>query len=120
MPLYLYIFKLSGQFLKDIFFFPFWWYSFGLFYFSLKIRNFIIRRARSLAIWVWLKNIFTPMFGQYDWQGYLISFFIRLVQIIFRTVIMILWIILASVIFCVWLILPVLVVYQILYQLNVF
>lgn len=120
MPLYLYTLKLSGQILKDIFFFPLWWYSFGLFYFSLKIRDFIIYQARSLALLVWIKNIFTPMFGQHDWQGYLISFFIRLIQIIFRSFIMILWIALASIVFCIWLILPILVIYQILYQLNIF
>jgi len=27
---------------------------------------------------VWLKNLFAPMFGQTDWQGRLISFFMRL------------------------------------------
>ena len=42
--------------------------------------------ARTLAIRVWIRNIFVPMFGMYDWQSRLISFFMRVVQIIGRTI----------------------------------
>lgn len=119
MPLYLYSLKLLLQALKDIFFFPVWWYSFGLFEFLKKIKNFIVNKERSLALSVWAKNIFTPMFGQNDWQGYLISFFIRIIQIIFRTIIMMFWLVVAFIFICIWLALPVLVVYQILFQLGI-
>lgn len=119
MPFYLYSLKLFLQALKDIFFFPIWWYSFGLFEFLIKIKEFIVNKERSLALSVWAKNIFTPMFGQNDWQGYLISFFIRSAQVIFRTIVMIFWLIVAFIFLCVWLALPILVIYQILFQLNV-
>ena len=120
MPFYLYGLKLLGKSMKDIFFFPVWWYTSGLFQFLLKIKEFIVNRERGLALSVWIKNIFTPMFGQRDWQGMLISFFIRVVQIIFRGVIMIFWILLSVCLLCIWMILPILTVYEIFYQLGIF
>jgi len=39
-----------------------------------------------LAIGVWTKNIFVPMFGMHDWQSRIISFFMRVVQIIGRSI----------------------------------
>ena len=118
MPIYLYSLKLLLEAIKDILFFPVWWYSFGLFEFLLKIKEFIVNKARGLALLVWIKNIFTPMFGQNDWQGLLISFFIRLVQIIFRTIVMIFWLLVALILICIWLALPILIIYQILFQLG--
>ena len=118
MPFYLYGLKLLGKSMKDIFFFPVWWYTSGLFQFLLKIKEFIVNRERGLALSVWIKNIFTPMFGQNDWQGLLISFFIRLVQIIFRTIVMIFWLLVALILICIWLALPILIIYQILFQLG--
>jgi hypothetical protein len=104
--------------LIDIVFFPFWWYSLGLVKIVKKLINFIADKEKSLALSVWIKNIFTPMYGQRDIQGFLISFFIRLVQIIFRSLILIFWTIIALVIFWLWIIFPALVIYQIIRQLS--
>ena len=41
-----------------------------------------------LAIKVWIKNIFVPMFGMHDWQSRIISFFMRVVQIIGRAIVL--------------------------------
>lgn len=63
---------------------PRWWYGAGL---KQEFRNYLRRLEylnRRLAVMVWLKNIFRPMFGQKDWEGRLISFGIRLVQIVVR------------------------------------
>lgn len=79
---------------------------------------FVMDKQRSLALFVWIKNIFVPMYGQRDIQGFLISFFVRLVQIIFRSLILILWIIIALIAFWLWIIFPVLVVYMIVAQLK--
>lgn len=60
--------------------------------------------ARYFAIEVWIKNIFVPMFGQHDWQSRLISVFMRLVQIIGRSlalVVVTLGIVLVSVLYLV-------------------
>jgi hypothetical protein len=111
--------SLSGIFfsiLKDIFFFPFWWYSFGLVKIAKKLVDFLIDRQKSLALFVWVKNIFVPMYGQRDIQGFIISFFIRLVQIIFRGLSLAFWIILSLLVFWVWILFPVLVTYEIIWQ----
>jgi hypothetical protein len=113
---------LSGIFfeiLKDVVFFPFWWYSFGLIGTVKKLAAFIIDREKSLALFVWVKNIFTPMYGQRDWQGLLISFFIRLVQIVFRSLVLLFWLVIALVLFWLWIIFPAIVVYMIFWQITI-
>ena len=108
--------KLLGQTCKDILFFPIWWYSFGLLYLLLNLKNFLANREKSLSLLVWIKNIFTPMYGQNDWQGAIISFFIRFFQIIFRSIIFLFWFILVILVFLIWILLPILTVYEIIYQ----
>jgi hypothetical protein len=103
--------------LKDIIFFPFWWYSFGLVKTIKRLADFVAAKEKSLALLVWLKNIFVPMYGQRDWQGAIISFFVRLVQIIFRSVILIFWIVVALVAFWIWFLAPILIIYMIIFQL---
>jgi hypothetical protein len=103
---------------KDVVFFPFWWYSIGLFRTAKKLIAFIADKEKSLAIFIWLKNLFTPMYGQRDWQGKIISFFIRLVQIIFRSLILVFWIIIALVAFWAWIAFPILIVYMITLQFS--
>lgn len=72
---------------------------------------------RAIGLRTWVVNIFKPMFGDYSREGRLISFFMRLVQIIFRTVLALLWIVIVLILLVLWLVLPLLVVYQILRQL---
>lgn len=117
MSFTLYSFKLLLEAFKNILFFPIWWYSFGLIEILKKIRNFLSNREKGLALFVWIKNVFTPMYGQQDIQGRLISFFIRLVQIIFRGVAMIFWLVVAITGIAIWIILPFFILYQIVYQL---
>jgi hypothetical protein len=103
--------------LKDIVFFPFWWYSFGLIKILKKLAGFVADKEKSLALFIWIKNIFTPMYGQRDWQGKIISFFVRLAQIIFRAAILFFWIIIALIIFWIWFLAPIVVIYMIVWQL---
>jgi hypothetical protein len=111
-----YGFKLLAGMLKDIIFFPVWWYSFGFIEVLKKIKDFLADREKGLALFVWIKNIFTPMYGQYDIQGRLISFFVRVAQIIFRGVVMIFWLVVAFVTLLLWITSPFFVIYQIIYQ----
>ena len=99
--------------IKDIVYFPIWWYSFGAWEFIIGIKNFLIGQERSLAIRIWIKNIFVPMYAQRDWQGRLISFFVRLVQIILRSILLLLYFILSILAFLAWLGLPFYIIYQI-------
>lgn len=112
--------KILGEITRDIIFFPLWWYSRGLAQTVKSFLSFLDNRQRSLALLVWVKNIFTPMYGQTDWQGRLISVFIRIVQIIFRSIMMLFWVVLVVGALLVWLITPIFVGYQIIYQLNLF
>lgn len=102
----------------NVLYFPVWWYTKGLKKAALFCWRKIVRGEKVLGLKIWLTNLFKPMYGQQDWQGKLISFFMRLIQLVFRTIIMIIWIIIVFVLFIIWIILPVFVVYQI--WLNLF
>lgn len=112
----LYATKLALELLKDLFFFPLWWYSYGFFELVRKLVRFLGNKLKSLALIVWIKNIFVPMYGQYDFMGHVISFIVRFFQILIRSIIMTLWLCLAIAILLSWLLLPVLVIYEIIFQ----
>lgn len=80
----------AGRAARDIFFdivsFPFWWYSFGLSRTFSWAGEAFQSSVQMAGVGVWIRNIFVPMYGQYDWQSRLISVFMRVVQIIFRTI----------------------------------
>jgi len=109
--------KILTELVWDILYFPLWWYSRGLVKLFFSLGDFLANRQKSLALLVWVKNIFRPMYGQYDWQGMLISFLVRLVQIIIRSILMLFWLIVVGLIFIFWLVLPLLVIYEIIFQL---
>ena len=101
------------ELIGDLLYWPVWWYTKGF----LKVANYfwqsIVSQEKRLGLNIWITNIFKPMFAQYDWQGRIISFFIRLIQIIFRAVAMLVWLGIILVLFLVWLLLPIFLVYQI-------
>ena len=69
----------------DILMFPVWWYSQGLILMLRGAKETVIGYAKYFSIDVWMKNLFVPMFGQRDWQSRIISVFMRLFQIIARS-----------------------------------
>lgn len=109
--------KIIVEMITDIIYFPLWWYSRGLLNLILGLKNFLADKQKSLALLVWVRNIFKPMYAQYDWQGILISFLVRLVQIIFRSIFMLFLAILALAVVIFWVLLPILVIYEIIFQL---
>jgi hypothetical protein len=98
----------------DILYFPVWWYSEGLHKVIIFCLEQIKDTEKSLALRIWLKNLLVPMFGQYDWQGRLISFFMRIFQIIYRFFALLLWSVFVIIFFLIYLILPFFVLVQIL------
>jgi len=104
--------------LKDFIYFPYWWYREGLLELSKKIKKFLISRERSLAFFVWVKNIFVPMYDQKDFAGRMISFFIRLVQIIFRGSVMLFYLALTFFILLFYIFWPFFMVFGIFNQLT--
>ena len=92
--------------IREILYFPIWWYTKGL----AMAANFSWQRIKNmevrLGVKVWVVNIFKPMFGQHDIAGVLISFFMRIFQIIGRTLVLILWTVIMILVFFVWIVLP--------------
>lgn len=105
------------RFFANILFFPLWWYSKGFVRFVARIINFWKNKQRQLGVAVWLKNIFVPMYGQHDFAGRIISFFIRLVQIIGRSFVLLFFVIIGIGLILFWLALPVLLIAASAYQL---
>lgn len=104
----------------DVLYWPVWWYTTGLLdsFFTMldsaKVAN------DELGLTIWIKNIFVPMYGDYSREGRIISFFMRLVIIIGRSFLFIGWLVFSLICFIIWLILPLFIVYQILFNLNIF
>jgi len=94
----------------DIFYFPLWWYTSGVLHSFKWCWGFFLDGNQNLAPGLWLKNLFVPMYGQYDWQGRIISFLMRFIQFGFRSVALIFWFLVCVVLFIIWLLLPVVVV----------
>ena len=96
----------------DLLNFPIWWYSSGLKHRFLSLVKNIKEVERNLAILIWLKNILVPMYGYYDWISRIISFVMRLVMLIFKTIAFVFWLTLYLLVFLVYLILPIFVAYM--------
>jgi len=95
----------------DVIYFPLWWYTGGVKHAARWCFDLLKNGNRTLAPGLWLQNIFVPMFGQYDWQGKLVSFFMRTVQVVARSIALWFWLMACVVLFLMWLILPVVVLY---------
>jgi len=91
----------------DIFYFPLWWYTKGLTHAGGWCFDLLKFGNQRLAPGLWLANIFVPMFGQFDFQGRIISFLMRSTQIIFRTTTLTFWLIFCFILFAIWIALPI-------------
>ena len=106
--------------LAEILYFPIWWYSLGLIETIQKGWRFWLEREKSLGFRIWVKNIFVPMYGQNDWAGRLISFLVRIVQIIFRLLVLLFWLGIFMLTISVWLSFPILLFIALFFQLGSF
>lgn len=104
--------RMALDFVLDILYFPLWWYSSGAKRTLLGCFHQIQAINQNLAPGLWLRNIFVPMFGQYDWQGRIMSFFMRLVNVIARTIALGVSIIFVISFFFLWLAFPPFVIYM--------
>lgn len=105
-----------AQLIFDIVFAPIWWYTTGFVKFLRWAFVFEKDRFQKVGVYVWIRNIFVPMYGERSKSGRIISFFMRLVQIIFRLGFMALYTMMVLAMIVVYLALPVLVVYQLYLQ----
>ena len=87
-------------------YFPVWWYTRGMVRTGAYCLRTVRHTAQSFGLTVWLKNLFTPMYGQYDIQGRIISFFIRLVAIAYYAVFLLVESVIMTAVFLAWLAFP--------------
>lgn len=98
--------KIIFQILGEILYFPIWWYTVGLGRVVKNLWRFLLNQEASLGLSIWAKNIFVPMYGQYDLVSRLISLVMRLVQIIVRAVALIFWLLVVGAVGGLWLAVP--------------
>ncbi len=70
-----------------------------------------------LGLDIWIKNLFKPMYGQRDIAGKIISFFMRLFQIIFRSFAFLGFSLFYVLLFLIYLALPVFIIYSAFFHL---
>lgn len=109
--------KILARVIWDFLYFPIWWYSAGLLKTLRGVGHFYHHQEVSLGFTIWLKNLFVPMYGQHDFAGRLISFVIRLVQIIYRGTAMLFVLVLGLIFIAFYISLPFLIFFGILKQL---
>lgn len=107
-----------GATVADFLYTPVWWYSRGLLRQFQGVWGSLLARHEALALDVWIKNIGTPMYGQYDFAGRVISFVMRLAQIVGRLFVLVVWAALLLAWLMVWVLIPVGVVYLIVMQIK--
>ena len=99
------------RFILDILYFPLWWYTRG---FTRTIK-FALRSVadaeRQIALGIWLKAMFKPMFQDYTWEGRMVSFFMRIMLLIFKIVMFGAWVIGAILIIIAWTAIPIIAVW---------
>ncbi len=98
----------------NLLYWPAWWYSAGFIKTAKSIINSIKEYEYRLGLKIWLANLFKPMYGQADWQGRLISFFMRILVLIFRLFSLIIWSALMFALLALWLIFPPIAIYKII------
>ncbi|MEA2064932.1 MAG: hypothetical protein U9O66_01375 [Patescibacteria group bacterium] len=110
---------ISIDLIGDILLFPLWWYTKGL----KKTVAFCVEKAKNaenaLGLKIWLTSIFKPMYAQYDWQGKIISFFMRIFQIIIRSILFIISLVFIFILPIIWIIFPVFIIFQIVLIITV-
>ncbi|HNX10838.1 MAG TPA: hypothetical protein PKI61_01735 [bacterium] len=91
------------QLVRDIIYFPLWWYSFGFLRCAAAVGRFWARKESSLGLSIWLRNLFVPMYGQRDFLGRFVSFLMRSFQIVMRSILMLFYLILGLAALVFWL-----------------
>lgn len=73
-----------GDVVGSIVRFPFWWYTDGVMSVVRWLGRSLSYRWRGYAIGLWVRHLFVPMYGAYDWASRLISFVMRVMVIAIR------------------------------------
>jgi hypothetical protein len=109
--------RLVLEFILDIFYFPLWWYTNGIVYAVNGAQNALSTANTNLAPFMWLKNLFVPMFGQHDFQGRMVSVIMRFLNFIFRGIALFIWTLIVFVLLLAWVLVPLGVLYMLIVSL---
>lgn len=90
---------------------PIWWYTAGFAHILAWFRRSAVAYWQRLCVGLWARNLLVPMYSQYDWWGRIISFLIRLAQVIARSVWYGAYLLLLALVIMAWPIAPIAVVY---------
>lgn len=104
--------------LINVLYFPIWWYSFGL---KKRITEFgqgTINLFRNLALKLMITHLFKPMFGERSKSGRIISFFMRLILLVWRLFLFVLGTVSRFALLVIWIILPIIAMWQIIVLLK--
>jgi len=100
--------------------FPLWWYTRGL----NKAKRFcfgsIKDRWNDLAIGLWFKNLFVPMYGETAISGRLISLLARIAMLVGKGIAFIVWSLILLILLIIYIIALPFVVINILYHVGLF
>ncbi|MBI3963796.1 MAG: hypothetical protein HY341_02240 [Candidatus Kerfeldbacteria bacterium] len=96
---------------------PIWWYTRGVMRMARYVRDQVADLVDSLGFLILVRNFTKPMFGDYTRSGKIISFFIRLIQIVIYAVIIAVWCVVLAIVFVGWLLVLPFAVYNVVYQL---
>ena len=102
----------------SILYFPVWWYTAGALRAARYSAGVVAGAARSFGVRVWLKNLFRPMYGQYDFASRIISFFMRLAMIVYYSAVLLVLSAVMAALFLLWLAIPGIVVYGLATQIT--
>jgi hypothetical protein len=97
-------------------YFPIWWYTKGAYRVAAHGFRSLMNAGHSFGVRIWLKNLFKPMFGQHDVTSRIISFFMRLVMIVYYSVVLLFLTAFYIFLFVAWLALPLFIVYEFFVQ----
>ncbi len=109
--------------LKDIvwsvLYFPIWWYTAGALNVLKQIGKEFRGFARAYNLRILLKFMFTPMYGQNDIVGRLISFYVRVAHFLILSVYAMLYISVLVLLFVAWITLPIVILYNVLFHFSI-
>lgn len=109
--------RLTLEALFDLVYWPVWWYTGGLVYISKKAYSIFQFGNEWLSPSIWLVNLFVPMYGQYDVAGRIISFFMRLVNVILRSFALLVWSVVSVLLCVIWILTPLIICSRIVHAL---
>ncbi len=83
-----------------------WWYTEGLTLTAGKLARAWQEMESFVALRVWARHLFVPMYGLRDWQSRVISVFMRFFLLAWKVFFMAVWTVLTAGIFAGWVFLP--------------